>query len=80
MPRAGYGELTAGAETSATQALHPPGSEAAPGSSFTTDPNTGMYLNAADTIGLTAEYERLDTGIEGQDNADNISLGLRITF
>ena len=53
MPRAGYGELTAGAETSAAQALHPPGSEAAPGSSFTTDPNTGMYLNAADTIGLT---------------------------
>ena len=53
MPRAGYGELTAGAETSATQALHPPGSEAAPGQSFTTDPNTGMYLNAADTIGLT---------------------------
>ena len=53
MPRAGYGELTAGAETSATQALYPPGSEAAPGQSFTTDPNTGMYLNAADTIGLT---------------------------
>jgi len=53
MPRAGYGELTAGAETSAAQALHPPGSEAAPGSSFTTDPNTGMYLNADDTIGLT---------------------------
>ena len=52
MPRAGYGELTAGAETSATQALHPPGSEAAPGQSFTTDPNTGIYLNAADTIGL----------------------------
>ena len=52
MPRAGYGELTAGAETSATQALHPPGAEAAPGTSFTTDPNTGIYLNAADTMGL----------------------------
>ena len=53
MPRAGYGELTAGAETSATQALHPPGAEAAPGISFTTDPNTGLYLNAADTIGVS---------------------------
>ena len=52
MPRAGYGELTAGAETSATQALHPPGAESAPGISFTTDPNTGLYLNAADTIGV----------------------------
>jgi hypothetical protein len=52
MPRAGYGELTAGAETSATQALHPPGAEAAPGTSFTTDTNTGIYLNAADTMGL----------------------------
>ena len=53
MPRAGYGELTAGAETSATQALHPPGAESAPGISFTTDPNTGLYLNAADTIGVS---------------------------
>ena len=74
MPRAGYGELTAGAETSATQALHPPGAEAAPGTSFTTDPNTGIYLNAADTMGLvvnaTDQVLITDGGFEFQKTSE----------
>ena len=74
MPRAGYGELTAGAETSATQALHPPGAEAAPGTSFTTDPNTGIYLNAADTMGLvvnaTDQVLITDGGFEFQKTTE----------
>ena len=74
MPRAGYGELTAGAETSATQALHPPGAEAAPGISFTTDPNTGVYSNAADTMGLvvnaTDQVLITDGGFEFQKTTE----------
>jgi len=39
----------------------------------------GALFSATDNIGLTAEYERLDTGVGGVD-ANNYSLGLRLTF
>jgi hypothetical protein len=79
MPRAGYGELTAGAETSATQALHPPGAEAAPGISFTTDPNTGVYSNADDTMGFvvnaTDQVLMTDGGFQFQKASTISSTG-----
>ena len=40
----------------------------------------GALIEVADTVGLTAEYERLDTGLSGQDDVNSFSLGLRFTF
>ena len=47
MPRAGYGDLEVGSETSAPQAVHPVGSAAAPGIAFSTDTDLGLYRHAA---------------------------------
>mgnify|MGYP001443931251 CR=1 FL=1 len=54
MPRAGYGDLEVGSETSAPQAVHPVGSAAAPGIAFSTDTDLGLYRHAANELGLSA--------------------------
>jgi outer membrane protein W len=40
----------------------------------------GALFEVADTVGVTIEYERLDTGFSGQDNVNNVSAGIRLTF
>ena len=40
----------------------------------------GALFEVADTVGLTAEFEHMDTGLSGQDDVDSWSVGLRLTF
>jgi len=40
----------------------------------------GALIEFADTVGLTAEYEHLDTNLTGFSDANNYSVGLRLTF
>ena len=40
----------------------------------------GALFEVADTIGVTIEYERMDTGLEGHNDIDSFSAGLRLTF
>ena len=54
MPRAGYGDLEVGSETSAPQAVHPVGSASAPGIAFSTDTDLGLYRAAANQLGISA--------------------------
>ena len=54
MPRAGYGDLEVGSETSAPQAAHPVGTAAAPGLTFSTDPDVGLYRAGANQLGISA--------------------------
>ena len=54
MPRAGYGDLEVGSETSAPQAAHPVGTAAAPGITFSTDTDLGLYRAGANQLGIGA--------------------------
>jgi len=54
MPRAGYGDLEVGSETSAPQAAHPVGTAAAPGITFSTDTDLGLYRAGANQLGISA--------------------------
>lgn len=54
MPRAGYGDLEVGTETSAPQAVHPGGTASAPGITFSDDADSGVYSYAANELGLSA--------------------------
>ena len=54
MPRAGYGDLEVGTETSAPQAAHPEGTAAAPGLTFATDTDVGLYRAGANQLGVSA--------------------------
>ena len=54
MPRAGYGDLEVGSETSAPQAAHPVGTAAAPGLTFSTDTDVGLYRAGANQLGISA--------------------------
>ena len=53
MARAGYGDLEVGAETSSVQAVHPVGTEAAPGIAFSTDTDVGLYRAGANQLGVS---------------------------
>ena len=53
MPRAGYGDLEVGTETSAPQAVHPAGTAGAPGITFVDDADSGLYSAASDQLGLS---------------------------
>jgi len=53
MARAGYGDLEVGAETSSVQAVHPVGTEAAPGIAFSTDTDVGLYRAGANQLGIS---------------------------
>ena len=53
MARAGYGDLEVGAETSSVQAVHPAGTAAAPGLTFSADADTGVYRVDANEIGFS---------------------------
>jgi hypothetical protein len=54
MPRAGYGDLEVGTETSAPQAVHPAGNASAPGLTFVDDADSGLYIAGANEIGMSA--------------------------
>ena len=53
MPRAGYGDLEVGTETSAPQAVHPGGTAGAPGITFSDDADSGVYSYAANQLGVS---------------------------
>ena len=53
MPRAGYGDLEVGTETSAPQAVHPAGNASAPGITFSDDADSGIYSYAANQLGVS---------------------------
>ena len=54
MAKAGYGDLEVGAETSSVQAVHPAGTAAAPGLTFSADADTGIYRVGANEVGISA--------------------------
>lgn len=54
MAKAGYGDLEVGAETSSVQAVHPAGTAAAPGLTFSADADTGIYRVGANEVGVSA--------------------------
>ena len=53
MAKAGYGDLEVGAETSSVQAVHPAGTAAAPGLTFSADADTGIYRVGANEVGIS---------------------------
>jgi hypothetical protein len=52
MAKAGYGDLEVGAETTSPQAIHPQGTAAIPGITFSADTDTGVYRAGANIVGV----------------------------
>ena len=52
MAKAGYGDLEVGAETTSPQAIHPQGTAAIPGITFSADTDTGVYRAGANIVGI----------------------------
>ena len=52
MAKAGYGDLEVGAETTSPQAIHPQGTAAIPGITFSADTDTGVYSAGANIVGI----------------------------
>jgi len=53
MAKAGYGDLEVGAETTSPQAIHPQGTAAIPGITFSADTDTGVYRAGANIVGVS---------------------------